>query len=211
MSRLAIIGSGDLGAQIAHLARSSSHLEPIGFFDDFVNVGEIRHGLPVIGGVSDVGKCFRDGQFDSLLMGIGYKHLEFRCQLFDELHEEIPFAVLIHPSSFVDATCKLGPGVVIYAGCTLDMNVELAGNVLVNAGCVIAHDTRVGHGTFMSPGVSLAGFVDIKPKVILGIGTVVIDSIVIESGVRTAAGAVVTKSLATPGLYAGVPATLKKL
>lgn len=210
VTRVAIIGAGDLGRQVAHHARSVSGLTVTGFFDDVREKQSLVDTVPVIGGIADVVGAHAQGAFDALLIGIGYKHLRFRQTLYEDLAGRIPFAQLIHPRAWVDPTCIIEPGAIIFPGCTLDMNVVIGANALLNLGCIVAHDSSIGAGCFLSPGVNVAGFVRIHPMVSLGIGTIVIDNVSIASGVRTGAGAVVTESLAVAGLHAGVPARFKK-
>jgi sugar O-acyltransferase (sialic acid O-acetyltransferase NeuD family) len=209
MTRLAIIGSGDLGLQIAYHAIACGY-KVIGFFDDYANPGSSKSGLPVLGKVENVVSVFEQGVFDSLMIGIGYKHLQARGVIFNKFKGKIPYATLIHPSSYVDPNCRIGEGSFIYPGCKLDMNVVLGDNVLLNIGCVIAHDSVIGENSFLGPSVSVAGFVTVENSVNLGIGTVVIDNVRIAAGVRTGGGAVVVDTLIEPGLYAGVPAKMKK-
>jgi sugar O-acyltransferase (sialic acid O-acetyltransferase NeuD family) len=210
MKRLAIIGSGDLGQQIAWYASNDNHYEVVGFFDDYAATGEIRHGLPILGKLSDVRASFADGVFDELLLAIGYKHFPERRRIFNELKQAVPFGRLIHSSAYVDTSATIAPGAIIYPGCMLDTNARIEENVLLNVSVVIAHDSIVGAHSFLSPSVNVAGFVRIGSCVNLGIGTTLIDNIILEEGVRTGAGAVVTQSLTQPGLYVGVPAGYKK-
>lgn len=210
MKRLAIIGSGDLGNQIAYHALHDGHYIPVGFFDDNYEKGDIRHNLSVLGNVEQITTAFDEDVFDVLMIGIGYKHFDLRAALFNRFNHIIPFASVIHNSAYIDKSCKIGDGVFIYPGCVLDMNVVIANNVLINVGCVIAHDTSIGQHSFLSPSVKIAGFVIVEEKVSLGIGTTVIDNLKIGNGVRTAGGAVVIKNLEKPGLYAGIPAIFKK-
>jgi sugar O-acyltransferase (sialic acid O-acetyltransferase NeuD family) len=210
MKRLAIIGSGDLGAQIAHHAKDSGLYEPIGYFDDYEKHGTVKNGLPIVGSTEDVLGVFKKGAFDKLMIGIGYKHLKVRASLFQKFKGQIPFASILHRSCFIDKSCIIGEGVFIYPGCKLDMNVVVKDNALLNIGCVIAHDTVIGENSFLGPAVNVAGFVKIDESVNLGIGTVVVDNIRIGTGVRTGGGAVVIETILEPGLYVGVPAKLKK-
>lgn len=211
MKKLAIVGSGDLGQQIAYHALSDQHYTPVGFFDDYQQPGTIRHGNPILGGVEDVERLYKKGAFDVLMTGIGYKHFEKRIAVFERFAPIIPFGSVIHSSSYIDSSCRLGQGIFIYPGCVIDMNTIVGDNVLINTGCIIAHDSHIGDHSFLSPGVNIAGFVTIGKSASLGIGTIVIDNIAIGTGVRTGAGAVVTENISTPGLYLGVPAKLRKL
>ncbi len=210
MKRLAIIGSGDLGEQIAWHARHDNHYTVVGFFDDYAEPGIAKHGLPVLGKVSDVVVSYKNCLFDELLIAIGYKHFEQRRDMYNSLKGIIPFGRMIHSSSFVDPSVKIGDGVVVYPGCVIDMKAQLEDNVLLNAGVVIAHDTKIGAHSFLSPGVKVAGFVRVGNCVSLGIGTCVVDNLQLVDFVRTGAGAVVTENLTEPGLYLGVPARYKK-
>lgn len=210
MKRLAIIGSGDLGEQIAYHALHDQHYEPIGFFDDFADQGSIKYTLPILGKVDDVLTVYNEDRFDVLMIALGYRHFNLKESLFNRFEGKIPFGSILHSSSYIDSSCKIGVGVFIYPGCTLDMNVEIGNNVVVNVGGVIAHDTSIGNHCFLSPAVKIAGFVKVGVKVSLGINSTVIDNLEIVSGVRTGGGAVVTQSLLKPGLYVGVPAIFKK-
>lgn len=210
MKRLAIIGAGDLGVQLAHLARKTGKYEPVAFFDDSCNAGTLIAGIPVHGGLVTLDEASSLPSFDELIIAIGYRHLEFRQQLFEQLRDRFRFATLVDPTALVDPTCIITEGSVVYAGCVLDMNSKVEGNTLLNVGCVVAHDSKIGAGCFLSPAVKIAGFVQLEASVSLGIGTTVIDNVRIGSGVRTGAGAVVINDLLEPGLYVGVPARLKK-
>lgn len=210
MKRLGIVGAGDLGVQLAHLARKTGKYEPVAFFDDSHKAGSSIAGIPVHGGLAGLEDTSFLPPFDELVIAIGYRHLEFRQQLFERLRARFRFATLVDPNALVDSTCIIGEGAVVYAGCVLDMNCEIACNALLNVGCVVAHDSKIGAGCFLSPAVKIAGFVKLERSVTLGIGTTVIDNVRIASGVRTGAGAVVINDLELPGLYVGVPACFKK-
>lgn len=210
MKRLAIIGFGDLGQQIAYHALTDGHYQPVGFFDDFVEVGTEKNNIPVLGKIEDVFSWFQNEKFDTIIIALGYRHLALKESLFEKFSPTIPFGNVIHSSSYIDPSCSIGNGVFIYPGCTIDMNAVIKDNVAINVGCIIAHDTTIGEHCFLSPGVKVAGFVNVGKKVSLGIGTIVIDNIKICDGVKTGGGAVVIKNIESPGLYVGMPALFKK-
>lgn len=210
MKRLAIIGAGDLGVQLAHLAEATGQYTLAGFFDDTRMPGGTVSGATILGNVDAIADLHAQGSFDCLVVAIGYKHLRARKAIYERFAGTIAFATLVHPSAIVDPTCTLGEGAVIYTGCVLDMDAKIGANTLLNAGCVIAHHSEIGDSCFLSPAVGIAGFVTVAPGCVLGIGTVVIDNIHIASGTRTGAGAVVTRSIKQPGLYLGIPARFSK-
>ncbi|MFL5763742.1 MAG: acetyltransferase [Bacteroidia bacterium] len=205
MKKLGIIGSGDLGQLIAHHAAAAGY-QATAFFDDFKEKDSKVNGIKVAGGIDAVMTAFAAGEIEELMIGIGYKHFNSRKEIFASFAGKIPMANVIHPSVYVDPSCKIGSGVFILPGCVLDRNVVLKDNVLLNTGCVIAHDSEVGLHSFLSPGVTVAGYVKIGECCNIGINTTLIDNIMIADHVQTGGGTVVIKDLSQPGLYVGNPA-----
>lgn len=208
MERLAIIGAGDLGKQIAHHAKDAC-LVPVGFFDDTLAQGDQVSGVPVLGGTDTIKLNFKEGSFDVLMVGIGYKHMDFRASLCDRLGE-IPFATMVHSSVHLDPTVQVGKGTIILPGCVIDAGVKVGQNVLINVGTVIAHDSHIGDHTFISPAVKIAGFTTVGSKCNIGIGSILIDNIKIADDIQTGGGTVVIKDLQEPGLYVASPARYVK-
>ncbi len=207
MKRVAIIGAGDMGR---HLNRVfSESLETVGFFDDFASSSSVVDGLPVLGGLSAVESAYAQAKFDFLVLAIGYKHLEQRLGIFSRFQGKIPFLTWVHPSSYVDASCRLGEGVVVLAGCVLDVNVHVGDVAFLNVSCTVAHDSVIGRNSFLAPRTTVAGFCSIGESNFLGIGTVVRDNITTCANTQTGAGAVVCKNTESSGLYLGLPAKLR--
>lgn len=202
MKTLAIIGAGHLGRQIAHYATADGHYANIVFFDDVVNEPKVM-GFPVLGGIDKVREAFQNNQFTQAIIGIGYHHLAVRQHLFETL--DVPFATLIHSTSWVDPSARVEPGCVIYPGCHIDAQCVISSNTVLNIGCTVAHDTVIGRHNFLSPRVALAGFIKTGSRCTLGINSTVIDSITLASDVRLGGGTVVIKNLDMPGLYVGNP------
>ncbi len=200
--RIAILGAGDLGRTLTHHADTAG-FDVVGYYDDLC-VDATVLGRPVFGKLA---AALKGGEWDALVMGIGYRHLSFRKELFESLiRGGLPFATLIHPSCYVDDTAEVEAGSVLFPNCTLDVGVRIGANCILNAGCVVAHDTTVGSHSFLGPGVALAGFVRTGECCFLGIGTVVIDNIELGSHTQTGGGAVVIDNFSGHGLLVGVPA-----
>lgn len=201
---LAIIGSGHLGQQIAHYAISDKHYEKVVFFDDFSTETQ-ANGFSIIGGSDAIEKAFESQLFDELLIGIGYKHLAVRKQLFERFYGKIPFGKIIHSSCWIDKTASIAEGCVIYPSCCIDAHTVIDQNTILNVSCTIAHDTQIGKHCFLSPRVALAGFIKVEEMCILGINATVIDNISIVSKTQIGGGTVVTKNIENSGLYVGNP------
>lgn len=201
---LAIIGSGHLGQQIAHYAISDNHYDKIVFFDDFATESEIN-GYAILGNSDGIEIEYSKKSFDELIIGIGYNHLLVRKALFERFSGIIPFGKIIHSSSWVDSTAKIGHGSVIYPCCNIDANVIIENNVIINISSVIAHDTKIDSHCFISPRAALAGFIHIEEMCIIGINSTIIDNITITSKTRLGGGTVVIKNIDNSGLYVGNP------
>jgi sugar O-acyltransferase (sialic acid O-acetyltransferase NeuD family) len=207
MKRLAIIGSNDLGRLIAYHARNDGNYQLMGFFDNRKPIGEnIGDYAEVVGAVDDVEKLYSQDLFDELMVGVGYTRFDFRRECFDRFFGRIPFATIVHSSSFVDKSSTLGEGVFILPGCTVDMECTIGNNVLLNTGCKLAHHVTISGHSFLAPAVSVAGYVSIGSQSFIGIGATIIDNIKICEKVVIGAGAVVTKEINEAGLYVGCPA-----
>ena len=207
--RVAIIGAGALGQQIAQHLRQSGNWTVMGFFDDLLAPGKPTANGLVLGQVATIAEYYAAGAFDALFMGIGYKHLSVRQQLFEALMPLIPFARFVHSTAYVDASAIVAPGCFVSPGCILDLNVNLGPNTFLYSGCVLAHDDVLAGHSFLAPGVCLAGHVTVGPRCFLGIGTTITDGVQLGPDVLTGAGAIVIGNLTEPGMYMGAPA--KKL
>lgn len=204
--RILIVGASHFGEQAAHHIVKDSLCEVIGFIDDF-NPSKKPLGIyNVLGGIEDIESLFLEGRFNFLFLAIGYRHLDMKAELYNRFKGKIPFFTFIHPSCTIDSTCTIEEGCFIFSGSILDMNVKVGANTILNVGCIVAHDTEIGAHSFLGPAVSLAGFTKCEERVHFGINSTIIDNLTICSGTKTGAGAVVVKSITTPGLYIGVPA-----
>jgi len=200
-NRLAIIGSSDLGQLIAHHAAVNCGFQVMGYYDDFNKKETNVDGHPILGIVNQIEEDYKLGKFDCLMVAIGYRYMDFRESIFNRFKGKIPFAKVIHPSTNLDKSTKIGEGCFILPGCVLDRNVVLHENVLLNTACVIAHDSEVMEHSFLSPAVKIAGFTRISKKCIIGINATIIDNILISEGVQVGGGAVVVKNIDEQGLY----------
>ena len=206
MKRIAVIGAGLLGQQIAHHIRNDQGYEPVGFFDDnVVETPNPEYG-PVLGRVNDVKRLFAKRAFDQIIMGIGYKHFGYRWQCFEQLRGFVPFLTFIHSSCWVDNSAQIGEGSFLMAGINIDDHVIIGENVFLQIGCSISHHSTVKENCFFGPNVTLAGCVSVGRDCFLGVSSVLIDSVSIASGVQTGGGAVVINSIEEAGLYVGMPA-----
>lgn len=197
---IGIIGYGELGQQLELLARACGWENKCLYFDDIqCEQGKID-AFP-----------FRDYQQErfkdlNFLVGVGYKNLPLRRQIFRALAEGQRAAPsLIHPSAFIHPSAEVADGVYAYPMCNVDKNVILERGVLLNNSVVVSHDSRVGEASFLSPGVVLAGFCQVGRCTFIGAGSVVSNEIRIGEGVTVGIGTVVSGHLEPGKFYIGNP------
>lgn len=203
--RIAIIGAGELGRQIAHLAAKNDY-QIVGFFDDYCTETAV-YDIPLLGKIKDV--YTKKDKYDSVVIGIGYKHMDVRKNLCEELNEkEIRLATIIDKTAIIDPTVKVGAGSVIMANVVIDKDASIGDNVFIYISVTIAHDSIIGSHSFLAPRVAIAGFTTIGESTFLGINTTIIDNLILCPHLIVGGGAVVVNNIQQPGIYAGVPAKL---
>ncbi len=203
--KLGIIGAGHLGQQIAHFAITDEHYDGVVFFDDFTSEKRIK-GHRILGTTNIIENSYSKGDFNELVIGIGYKHLNKREELYNLYSNKIPFGKIVHSSCWVDPTAKILPGTIIYPKGCIDAHTVIDENTIINVSSSIAHDSYIGKHCFLSPNVAIAGFVKVGNKSIVGINSTIIDNIELLEEIQLGGGTVVIKSLTKKGLYVGNPA-----
>lgn len=210
--KLAVLGAGDLGVQLAHLVAAFGNPTPPVFFDDTKPPGTRVAGLPVQGGLDKGGldalaRWHEAEPGGAALIGIGYRHLAFRAVLSARCRElGIPLATLVAPTAWIDPSATVGPGSVVHAGCSIDQRAVLGTNVFLNPGCVVCHDAAIGDDTILGPSATLCGFSSVGRRCFVGAATTVIERITVGDDATTGAGAVVVRDVAAGELCVGVPA-----
>jgi sugar O-acyltransferase (sialic acid O-acetyltransferase NeuD family) len=203
--RIAIIGAGELGKAVVYHAAVDAGYEIAGFYDDFNDAAEFD-GYPILGKPDAIISDLSRRTFDKIFIAIGYSQMAARTRYYREFAGRVPMANIIHSSSYIDPSCKIGEGVFVFPGCTLDFEVELGDNILLNTGVTIAHHSRVGANTFFGPGVTVAGLVNIGECCFVGVGSTILDCLKIGRNSTIGGGAVVIKDTNENSVSVGVPA-----
>lgn len=209
--KIVIVGSSDLARRLIAYVDDTSFGEIVGLVDDFEPVGRIKHDRPILGSIADLPHLHGQKKCNGIMIGIGYRHMQFRQDVFAFLlRSKLPITTFIHPSAHVEKTAQIGRGAIILVNCTIDIHAKLADNVFVSSASFISHDVKIGAHTYCGPSLNIAGNTTVGEECFLGINTTTIDHVNIGQNVLTAAGSVITKDVPDGVLVAGVPAAIKK-
>ena len=97
-------------------------------------------------------------------------------------------------------------GVVIFANAVVNIGTRIDEGCIINTAATIDHDCHIQAYCHISPGVNIAGGVEVGTRSWLGIGSSVVEYITIAENTQSGAGAVITHSTQSNTLYLGVPA-----
>lgn len=200
--KLAILGGGELGRQVAHYSVLNGAYEVIGFLDDTIERGIIVDGKPVLGKINELEKLFSQSVFDEVFIGIGYDHFDFKALLYERItQQKIPLATIISPQVYIDPTSKIGKGVILYPGSLVEKDAVVEDNAVINVHCTIAHNAFVGRHSFIAGGAVLAGYAKVGASCFIGVNSVINDHISVCDDVTVGSLTVVGKNIKTPGIY----------
>lgn len=198
-----IIGAGDLGLQVLRLCKTCEW-EVQGFIDDFQT--EAINGFPILCSLESFIN-HQDNYFEySFVLAIGYKHLQQKSEIVNNLSDRLHFPNLIHPNSIIDDHSKLGKGNIIFHGAILADACQVGNfNILYNQ-TNISHDSVIGSYNSFSPGVQISGKTEIGNFNFFGTGSILIDNLTVGDANHFAAGSIVVNDVENNGKYKGTPA-----
>ncbi len=201
MKELIIIGAGGHARPVIDVAISLGH-EIIGIIDvNYTGAQERVMGVNVIGGMNRITEFAPDLVQVFIAVGDNTKRKSITEEVIS-YNFDIP--TLVHNSSIVSSTVKMGKGVFINAGAIINAMATIGSGAIINTGVIIEHETLVGDFAHIAPGVSIAGRVGIGACTFIGIGTSVIDKINIGENVIVGTGSTIIKDIESNTKVVGV-------
>ncbi|SDC04177.1 sugar O-acyltransferase, sialic acid O-acetyltransferase NeuD family [Paenibacillus sp. UNCCL117] len=199
--QLLIIGAGGHGRVIADIALKMNTWKTIAFLDNDKLI-QSSMGLEVVGKSDDMLAFIDDWD---IFVGIGNNALRERIQSKLEV-AGAHITTLIHPRAVIGEQVELGVGTAVMAGVVINCCTKVGKGCIINTGATIDHDSLIENYVHVSPGVHMAGTVNIGAGAWLGIGSIVSNNVNITSNCIIGAGAVVVRDIVDAGTYMGVPA-----
>jgi len=171
MKKIIIIGGGGHSRVIIDTLYELSkkdNIKIIGFYDDNINCEEYRN-IKRLGKIEEIKKSE-----DKIYYICGIGNLKIRKKIIDKLNN-INWINVIHPSSIISDTVKLGRGIFINAGAIINAKANIESHCIINTNSVIEHDVYIGVNCHIAPSVTICGHVTIKKHTFIGVGSKVIN------------------------------------
>src|SRR5699024_5771343 len=145
-------------------------------------------------------------QYSSAEFFVAIGDNKIRAKITEELLKlNMKIATLIHPKAVIGSNVKIETGTVIMAGVVINSATEIGKGCIINTSSSVDHDNKIGDYVHLSPGVHLAGTIEIGQRTWVGIGTTVINNIKINQDIIIGAGSLVLRNVNNKGNYYGQP------
>lgn len=204
---ITIIGSGAQAKYALEILYENEYLHNIEIISSNENhIGDILYGYKIL-------------RYDDSYH-FKYKHNVFISHGNNKIKEDIynniniiPYIILpklIHKRSYISTTSKVSNGSLINPFAVIQPFAEIGICCMIHAGVIIEHNCKIDDFVNISPGVSIAGGVEIGKRSYIFTGSKIIPNIKIGKDSIVAAGSVVTKDVPDNVMVAGCPAVIKK-
>lgn len=203
---LYIIGAGSHSNVIIDLATSLNY--KIIFIVDINSTilgHEKKFGIPV----KDKSFIKKIKKNSMVFLAIGNNHI--RKIHYQKYKKHFKFVNLISKSCKVSKYSNLGEGNYIGPNVIINAGVVIKNNCILNTSSIIEHDVVVDNNVHICPSVTIGGNCKIGDETFLGLGSNIIDNILIGKKVVLGAGSLVTKTLKSHSTYFGVPAKRQRI
>ena len=197
--KIVIIGASGHGKVVADIAKLNGYKEII-FLDDDETKDIIGKYL-VAGRSKDI-----DNYKDECDCIIAIGNNTIREKIYNKLSKlGINQITLIHPTAVIDKTVVIEEGTVVMENAVLNADVKIGKGCIINTAATIDHDCTINDFVHISPGVKIAGTVDIGKRTWIGIGSSIINNLTICDDCIIGAGSTVIKDIKEEGTYTGSP------
>ncbi|MBC2169829.1 NeuD/PglB/VioB family sugar acetyltransferase [Listeria booriae] len=191
---LIIIGDGGHSKMVQNIVRESGTYQLTEVWDDKYREPVARDGVvysSLDGQLQGLTQMDADATF---FVAIGDNDIRKKIAITLALAGK-KFAVIIHPTAFVEATVEIGEGSLVMAGSIVQANTVLGKHVIVNSGATVEHDILVGNFVHFAPGSVVTGGCTVADNVLVGAGSVVVPNIRIGANVVVGAGSTLTRNI----------------
>jgi len=205
-----LVGGGGNCKSVIEVIESSKQYQIYGILDKAEAAGQEVCGYPVVGTDQDIPRLIAEGYCFHISVG-HIKNGEVRKVIFNRIQEaggEMP--VIVASTALVSPRATIAQGTIIMHKAFVNADASIGRNCIINTGAVVEHDATIGDHCHVSTGAYINGGCTVDDNSFIGSSSVLVQGTTIAANNIIAAGAVVIQSTQPNGVYAGVPAQLKK-
>lgn len=199
---VAIYGASNGGLTVMETISLGSIYKAVCFLDDHKQHANSHADLPVFHS-SDLSELYKKGiRHIATEIMKGSVRQKIKKQV-----EGYGFELInvIHPSSFVSPSVKMGVGNFIKAGAVVDTNTVIGDCCIIDNGVVLAHDNIIGNGCHIAPGANLGSSIKLGENSVIAIGASISSNINIGNNCIISVGSSVVQDVDSHTVIGGVP------
>jgi len=190
--KIIIYGGSGHAKVVADIIEKTNEHQIAGFIDDTGTGDASFIGYPVY-------RTICDPRLKGIVAGIVAIGDNWgRALVVKKILTEIPlfqFITAVHPSALIGRGVSIGEGTVIMPGVAINADTRIGRHCIANTSSSIDHDCVVEDFSSVAPGVVMGGNVTVRTSTAIGLGSRIIQRVVIGQNTVIGAGALVTKSL----------------
>jgi sugar O-acyltransferase (sialic acid O-acetyltransferase NeuD family) len=196
---LSVVGSGSLSQEVNELARELD-FEVLNFY-----VEEAFRRNP--NSERSLGELISLPEQSAIVVAIGQNYQRFRIvEILKSIRPDFRFPTLVHPSSQVAMTAKIGQGCLILRNATISANARINDFVLINNTVIVEHEAETDEYSSLGPRSSMLGRATLGKFSFLGAHSCVLQDRTIGEQSMLGAMSLLTKDLPSNELWFGIPA-----
>src|SRR5882762_5339164 len=207
-----ILGSGGHALVIWDILESLRQFNVIGFTDPLTPRGTVRtlgkERRPILGDDNVLDEYLAKEENLHVIAGMGPEPEHIRKTAIAKIASfgRERLLTVIHPSTSISASVRLGHGTVIMAGAVVNPNTSIGNHCVVNTGATVDHECEIQDNVFIQPGAHVAGRVVVEEDAIVGLGAGIREKVRIGRRAFVGGGAFVARDIAPGAVVVGVPA-----
>jgi len=136
---------------------------------------------------------------------VGAIHSNTKMKIVDVFGDNHNFVNLIHSTSSISSTTKLGKGVMINDNTSISAHTTIGDFVSLNRNASIGHHSVIENFVNINPGAIIAGHTTIGQGSKIGMGAMLLDGVSVGKNSIIGAGSVVTKDIPDNVIAYGSP------
>ncbi|WP_037365166.1 NeuD/PglB/VioB family sugar acetyltransferase [Nakamurella lactea] len=199
-----LIAAGGLARETLAAIRAAGELDPIGLFDDNVELHNSE-----VGGVRVLGSSWEAaGGIDARVVVCAGSGIA-RAAIVERLNGRgvggDRYATVVHPSATIGTGCTTGSGSILLANVVLTCDVAVGEHVVAMPNVTLTHDVVVDDFVTLCAGVSIGGAVRLGRGTYLGMNSSVRQGVRVGDRSTLGMGSVLLTDLPAGQTWVGVP------